>query len=737
MAMMSMDIGGAETHVLELCKALRKSGVEVLVASNGGTYVPALEAAGIRHFKAPMHNKKISSIYKSYKVLAGIIEEHEISLVHAHARIPAFICGLLKRTRSFRFVTTVHWEFTLSFPWNLLSNWGERSLAVSDDLKRYLEKSYKVPESNIRLTINGIDTETFKPGETPGFLEGVLEETELAPLGIRVLHVSRMDRKVNRTTYKIMEAVATLREEFPNIQLIIVGSGDDIDGIKDEAKKRNAKAGEKYIAAVGKRLNVAEYLKIGMVFAGVSRAALEAMASGLPTVLAGDVGGLGIFGSEKLETAASTNFTCRGCPLPEAKAIAANIREIIMKSPEERAEMGAHGRACVKELYSVERMRDDALELYESVRYPDRPVDAVISGYYGFNNNGDDIVLKSIINGLKRSKPDASICVLSMRARETRECYGVKAVNRYNFLSIIKLMRKTKLLITGGGSLIQDVTSTKSLVYYLWLIGLARRSGARNMLYANGIGPVRKPENIARAKASLSKVELITLRDSHSLQTLSGFGVKGPEIHVTADAAFSLDCGDKPEAIEFLRDLGITGKYAGFAVRAWKYNKPGFELEVARFADYVQEIHGWTALFIPMRPVEDTDISKRIISLMKRPGVFFGDKYSTGQIMGIVGMAEAMVGMRLHTLIYAAKCGTPVIGLVYDSKVKVMMDSLDQKFYRPVEDFSWEQLKGFADTISREKEEISRKVMEAGERMHLKAQENTRLCLELLEKPLF
>jgi N-acetylglucosaminyldiphosphoundecaprenol N-acetyl-beta-D-mannosaminyltransferase len=122
---------------------------------------------------------------------------------------------------------------------------------------------------------------------------------------------------------------------------------------------------------------------------------------------------------------------------------------------------------------------------------------------------------------------------------------------------------------------------------------------------------------------------------------------------------------------------------------------------------------------------------------MKRPGVFFGHKYSTGQIMGIVGMAEAMVGMRLHTLIYAAKCGTPVIGLVYDSKVKVMMDSLDQKFYRPVEDFSWEQLKGFADAISREKEEISREVMEAGERMHLKAQENTRLCLELLERPLF
>jgi polysaccharide pyruvyl transferase CsaB len=454
-------------------------------------------------------------------------------------------------------------------------------------------------------------------------------------------------------------------------------------------------------------------------------------------VLAGDPGYIGIFTEETLPSGIATNFTCRGMRPVDAKSLAQDLLSLMGKSGQELGRMGEYCRRMVKELYSVERMCNDAAGLYESVRYPDRPIDAIISGYYGFNNNGDDIVLKAVIDGLRREKPGAELYVLSMRPRETRAAYGVKAVNRYHFPQIISLMKKSKMLITGGGSLIQDVTSTKSLVYYLWLIGLARRCGARNMLYANGIGPVRKAANIERVRRSLGCVDLITLRDSHALQTLAGFGVKGPEIHVTADAAFSLDGEDREEARALLESLGVTGKYAGIAVRKWKYNKPGFELEIARFADHIQEARGWTAVFIPMRPVEDSDISKRIISLMRKPGVFLGDKYSAGQIMGVVGMAELMLGMRLHTLIYAAKSGTPVIGLVYDSKVKVMMDSLDQQRCRPVEDFTWEQLRDFTDSIMKDKEATIQRILEAGKRAQDRAAENTRLCLELLDKPLF
>ncbi|MDR1538999.1 MAG: polysaccharide pyruvyl transferase CsaB [Clostridiales bacterium] len=734
MTLMSMDIGGAETHVLELCKALKRRGADVYVASNGGSYEAELVEFGIKHFKAPLHNKRITSIYKSYKILEKIIEENGIRLVHAHARIPAFICNILRRKLNFRFVTTVHWDFTLSFPWNILSQWGDRSLAVSEDLKQYLIKSYKVPERDILVTINGIDTEKFSPAAPP---ESVIEELGLAPGKTRIIHVSRMDRKANRTSYKIMEAVSTLRSEFPGLELIVVGGGDDEENVFSEAQRRNAEAKEEYILAVGKRVDVVSFLRLGKIFVGISRAALEAMSVGLPVILAGDPGYIGAFEEKTLQKCVDTNFTCRLCGEPTVNAIAAELRGLLRKSGQELESMGEYCRNMVCHLYSVDRMCQDAISLYESVRYSDRPMDALISGYYGFNNNGDDIVLKSVIDGLKEDIPNADIAVLSMRPRETKAIYGVKAINRYHFPQILSMMKKTKLLITGGGGLIQDITSTKSLIYYLWLIGTASRFGARNMLYANGIGPVKKPRNIANVRKSLNRVELITLRDEQSLETLARFGVSKPEMHVTADAAFSLKHVDMREAEDYLKSLGLSKKYFGVAVRSWKFNKPGFEEELARFADYIQEEYGFAALFIPMRPVEDSDISKRIIGLMKTPGLFFGEKYTTNQVIGAVGMAELMVGMRLHTLIYAAKSGTPVIGLVYDKKVEVMMDALDQKFYRPVEDFKWEELKGYADDILADKEAISGNIMAAGLKAREKSEENIRLCLDLLKRPLF
>ena len=126
MATMQLDIGGAETHIVELSKALARRGVEVFVASNGGAYVRELGEAGITHFEVALHNKEIRSLVSAYKKLERIILDYKIDVVHAHARIPGFLCGLLEKKHKFRFVTTAHWVFNTKFHLNLLSNWGSR-----------------------------------------------------------------------------------------------------------------------------------------------------------------------------------------------------------------------------------------------------------------------------------------------------------------------------------------------------------------------------------------------------------------------------------------------------------------------------------------------------------------------------------------------------------------------------------------------------------------------------------
>ena len=93
--------------------------------------------------------------------------------------------------------------------------------------------------------------------------------------------------------------------------------------------------------------------------------------------------------------------------------------------------------------------------------------DILISGYYGFKNSGDDALLQAIVNDLKEYKSDVKLTVLSNSPEETERIYKIKAVSRLNPFSVIGAILKSKMLLSGGGTLIQDRTSTKSLIYYL------------------------------------------------------------------------------------------------------------------------------------------------------------------------------------------------------------------------------------------------------------------------------
>ena len=131
--------------------------------------------------------------------------------------------------------------------------------------------------------------------------------------------------------------------------------------------------------------------------------------------------------------------------------------------------------------------------------------DIIISGYYGLGNSGDEALLKSIISDLKSIDPQISITALSGNTALTRRLYGVKTVNRFNLFSVYRQMRKAKLLLSGGGTLIQDATSTKSLLYYLTIIFMAKKMGLKVMLYANGMGPI-KEKNIKKVNKVLNMV---------------------------------------------------------------------------------------------------------------------------------------------------------------------------------------------------------------------------------------
>lgn len=156
------------------------------------------------------------------------------------------------------------------------------------------------------------------------------------------------------------------------------------------------------------------------------------------------------------------------------------------------------------------------------------------------------------------------------------------------------------------GSLLQDTTSTRSLLYYLSVIRCAQLLGKPVMLYANGIGPVRRPANRRRVKRVVERAALVTLRDHSSARELEEMGVRRADIHVTADPVFHLVPAEKGRCLELLRSAGLgEGRpFVAVSVREWR-DTGGFDGELARLCDHLRRTYGMEVLFLLMQPAKD------------------------------------------------------------------------------------------------------------------------------------
>ena len=134
MALMSLDIGGVETHVLELSKELVARGHKIVVASAGGSYVAQLEASGVHHVTAPLVSKKPGDIMKSYKILKSLIKEFKPDIVHSHARIPSLVCHLIHKTDKYIFFEELFFNHSVN---GLFQNLKNRTECFYDILYFY------------------------------------------------------------------------------------------------------------------------------------------------------------------------------------------------------------------------------------------------------------------------------------------------------------------------------------------------------------------------------------------------------------------------------------------------------------------------------------------------------------------------------------------------------------------------------------------------------------------------
>ena len=292
-----------------------------------------------------------------------------------------------------------------------------------------------------------------------------------------------------------------------------------------------------------------------------------------------------------------------------------------------------------------------------------------LSGYYGYGNAGDEAVLAGLVQGFHTARPagDLELVALSGDPAETARMHGIGATDRYKPAALVRAIARSDVFLSGGGSLLQDVTSAHSLFYYLGVVRLAQMLGKPTMFIAQGIGPLALPRSRRLTASVANRLKAITVRDSDSAQLLRDIGVTKPPIEVTADPALLLG----PESQQ--RTEGTFG----VALRPWHRQE--------KLADHVAEacrrVFGERhALLITMQPRADTVVMEQFSRKWHQGKQTTLSPAESGLPALLTGLAscEIVIGMRLHALILAAACGVPSVALSYDPKVDAFMRASGQ-----------------------------------------------------------
>ena len=225
-------------------------------------------------------------------------------------------------------------------------------------------KNYKTPEENITVTVNGIDVNRFSKDTDK---KPALDEFDIKEEDNLIVYVSRMDESRSLVAHQLIESMVRLDNIVENLKCIIVGDGDDFENIKKETEAANEKLGREAILLAGARVDIDKLIAPAKLFIGVSRAALEAMASEKPTIIAGNEGYVGLFSEEKLPVCLETNFCLRGCEMSTTDLLSQDIGAFFGLWEEDQQKLGEYGREIVLKHYSVKRMADDAEKVYKEV----------------------------------------------------------------------------------------------------------------------------------------------------------------------------------------------------------------------------------------------------------------------------------------------------------------------------------------------------------------------------------
>ena len=727
------DVGGAKTQVLTMLWELSKHHQAKLCCFMDGPFAQEARQMGISTMV--LQGKNPSQLTR---MLRKELETGGYEILHCHGSKANLFGSILRGKLTIPVVSTVHSDPKLDYLGRPIANMtygvaNRRALrrmdgwvAVSDAMKETLIRD-GLDADRIHVIYNGIPFY--------GEPEHTTRSAYLSSLDIQwgedcVIYGIAARLNPVKDVKTLIRAFGEAAKQCDNIRLLIAGDGEQRQELEEMAGSLCPPDTVKFIGWQTDMNSFYHSLNVNML-SSISEtfpyAITEGARMGCATISTA-VGGI-----PKVVIDGKTGF------LVDPGDWQTMARRIVSLAGDAklRSSLGQGIYEKVRREFSSQVMAQRQIQIYQTVIRRDRKrrgaagrYGAVVCGAYGRGNMGDDAILQTIIRQLRMQDPDLPICVMTRKPVETALETGVSTVQIFHAMRASKWMKRSTLYISGGGTLLQNATSTRSLIYYLFSMIQAKKCGCRVMLYGCGAGPVRGKGNQRLVARVLNRyADQMTLRDPASRQTLERFGVTVPKCMVTADPALGMQA-DTERTPEFLRKNGmdLDQKYALFVLRPWSGMERRLDA-VRQAAEYVYRRWDLMPVFMCFEPSRDQNITHTAADGLQVPYKILTGESDCSIACGVIARSQLVVAMRLHALVFACSQDVPMVGISYDPKVSGFMDYAGDPHHLALEELSGERLCSLIDQALEQHQSTNNL------RLRALAEENGAIAGKMLRNP--
>ncbi|MEI6049468.1 MAG: glycosyltransferase family 4 protein [Bacteroidota bacterium] len=297
----NFDFGGAENHVRELANSLDELGHNVYIIAGKGRQVSCLNK-GVRFFFLQLKDilMPLQIIFICY-----ISIKNKIQIIHAHQRLSILMACIAGIITGIPVVVTVHGRTRYDMRSWISRRYSRKIIFVS----RYIFEASERYKGIINKSVI-----------IPNWIS--ISGNQSVKLPYSITYISRIDKKHSTIILMmIRKIIYSLVSKFPLITFNIIGEGDYLSEIREEARRLNIELEREVCIVHGFVPVVEDIIQRSVLVMGVGRVVLEAMACGVPVLSINQKRMGTLISTENYSFYKNTNFVAVEHQAPDEKSL--------------------------------------------------------------------------------------------------------------------------------------------------------------------------------------------------------------------------------------------------------------------------------------------------------------------------------------------------------------------------------------------------------------------------------